>query len=98
VCNPCGVQLFFRGKAGISRLRKLLSEHERVPGGPTAIAGPAITLFNRLEHLRAQKNELQQRRPLIFTDDDLEHTISAVEREIAHVQTALARVSRPSTS
>jgi hypothetical protein len=93
VCNTCGVQIFFRGKNGISRLRKLLEEHDRIVGGPTAIATPAIALFNRVEQLRAQKSELKQRRPLIFPDEALEHTISAVDLEIARLQVALERMS-----
>ena len=93
VCNPCGVQIFFRGKDGISRLRRMLEEHDRIIGSVPAVATPAIAAFNRLEQLRAQKNELQQRRPLIFTDEDLENTISAVDREIARLQTELGRIS-----
>ncbi len=98
ICNPCGVQIFFRGKDGISRLRRLLDEHTRILGSVPAVATPAIAAFNRLEQLRAQKNELHERRPLIFTDEDLENTISAVDREIARMQAELARLSGDSKS
>jgi hypothetical protein len=93
VCNACGVQIFFRGKNGISRLRELLETHDRLLGDSAAIATPAIAVFNRLEQLRAHKSELQQRRPLLFADDDLEHTIAAVDLDISRLQTALAQMS-----
>jgi predicted RNA-binding Zn-ribbon protein involved in translation (DUF1610 family) len=93
VCDSCGVQLFFRGKNGITRLRRLLEAHDRLVGGPTPIVTPAIFVFDRLEQLRVQKTELLRRRPLIFTDDDLEHTIEAVEREMARLQSVLAQMA-----
>jgi DNA-directed RNA polymerase subunit RPC12/RpoP len=93
VCNTCGVQVFFRGKVGISRLSKLLDEHERLIGSPITVAAPAIAAFDRLEQLRAHKNELERRRPLIFSDNDLEHTILAVDREIARLQLVLEQMS-----
>ena len=31
LCNDCGIQLFFRGKAGIKRLHNLLQSAEPVP-------------------------------------------------------------------
>lgn len=94
VCNSCGLQIFFRGKNGISRLRSLLNEGERLVAGPTATAAAAVTVFNRLEQLRAQKDELEERRGLIFVDDDLEHAIAAVAHEIARVQGVLDEMSR----
>jgi hypothetical protein len=92
------VQIFFRGKEGISRLQRLLQQHDRLVGRLPAIATPAIAAFNRLEQLRAQKNELQQRRPLILTDADLEHTLSAVDLEISRLQVALEQMSGGSKS
>ena len=62
--------------------------------GPTATAAAAVTVFNRLEQLRAQKDELEERRGLIFVDDDLEHAIAAVAHEIARVQGVLDEMSR----
>src|SRR5262249_14222996 len=93
VCNACGVQIFFRGKSGISRLRRLLQEYDRLVAASTAFAAPAIAVFDQLEALRAQRRELERRRPLIFTNDDLEHTISAVDRDITRLQTLLGQMS-----
>jgi hypothetical protein len=87
------VQIFFRGKSGISRLRRLLREYDRLVAASTAFAAPAIAVFDQLEALRAQRRELERRRPLIFTNEDLEHTISAVDRDIARLQTALGQMS-----
>ena len=62
VCNSCGIQVFFRGQKGISRLRKLLDEHERLtrtnlqshfarenhPLLPSGLIGPARIIPARL--------------------------------------------------
>jgi hypothetical protein len=80
--SDCGLQIFFRGKNAIARLRDLL-DREQSFNGPTT---PAVAAFTRLEQLRAQKNALEHKRGLIFTDDDLERTISAVEKDIERVQ------------
>ena len=58
-----------------------------------APAVPAVIAFNRLEQLRAQKRELEEKRPLIFADRDLEHAISAIDAEIAQAQVALERLA-----
>jgi len=60
---------------------------------PIAPAAPAVIAFNRLEQLRAQKSELEHKRPLIFADEDLEHAISAIDAEIAQAQIALAQLA-----
>lgn len=95
VCQSCGLQIFFRGQKGISRLRKLLDEHKRLIGGP---ATPAIAVFNQLEQLRTQRHELERRRPLIFADADLEHAIAALEHDIERLQQTLLDLSRASKS
>ncbi len=42
VCNLCGIQIFFRGKAGIRRLQKLLESEkpigEEIPAASTAVS------------------------------------------------------------
>ena len=93
VCNGCGIQLFFRGKAGIARLREFLN-HERPAKGPSAAAVASLIAFGRLEQLRAQKEELRAKRPLFSTDKPLENAIAAVEHEMAHVQRRLEALSR----
>jgi DNA-directed RNA polymerase subunit RPC12/RpoP len=98
VCNTCGVQIFFRGKTGIARLRRMLEEHDRFVGILATIATPAIAAFNRLEQLRAQKSELEERRSFFSTDDDLEHTIAAVDIEIVRWQIVLEQLSSGSKS
>ena len=95
VCQSCGVQIFFRGARGISRLRKLLDEHKRLIGGP---ATPAVAAFNQLEQLRTEKSELERRRPLIFSDADLENAIAAIERDTVRVRAILSDLSAESKS
>jgi hypothetical protein len=43
--------------------------------------------------LRAQKNEFEQKRPLMFADKDLENAISAIDAEIAQAQIALTQLA-----
>jgi predicted RNA-binding Zn-ribbon protein involved in translation (DUF1610 family) len=98
VCDSCGLQVFFRGKTGIARLRRWLAESGRLAAGPAAHAAAAVTVFNRLEHLRAQKRELEQRRGLLFTDEDLEHAIAAVNHDIERLRRVLDEMSDGSKS
>ena len=92
VCNSCGIQIFFRGKTAISRLKELGSAGKS-PAGSVFGANTATSAFARLEQLRAQKKQLEQKRPLIFADRDLENAISAADKEIAEAQTALAQLA-----
>ena len=66
--------------------------------GPATHAAAAVTVFRRLEHCTAQKRELEERRRLLFTDADLEHTITAVNREIERLRRVLDGLSDGSKS
>ena len=92
VCNSCGIQIFFRGKIGISKLREL-AVAGRAPAGAVFGGNTATLAFAQLEQLRAQKKQLEQKRPLIFSDRDLENAIAALEKEIAGVQSAIGRLA-----
>jgi hypothetical protein len=98
VRDTCGLQVFFRGKTGIARLRRWLAESDRLAAGPAAHTPAAVTVFHRLEHLRAQKRELEQRRGLLFTDEDLEHAIEAVNHDIERLRRVLDEMSDGSKS
>ena len=93
VCNSCGIQIFFRGKIGISRLKELAAAG-KVPSGAVFGGNAASLAFARLEQLRAQKKQLEQKRPLIFADRDLENAITALDREIAEVQLEIDRLAK----
>ncbi len=87
-CDACGIQLFFRGKDGIKRLRDIV-ESEVLIGGKDSGVSDAITLYNRLEQLKAQKTELESKQGFIFTDADLDRAIAVVETEIGKVREEL---------
>jgi DNA-directed RNA polymerase subunit RPC12/RpoP len=90
VCNDCGIQLFMRGKKGISRLRTFVREGVLVSSRGES-AGHATTLLNRLEQLEIQKRKLTLKSALVlFTDPDVEHAIEIVDAEIKKVQGELA--------
>ncbi len=93
VCNACGVQIFFRGRQGISRLRAILEEDKSLSVGHSAAATPALAVFTRLEELRGHNKALQDRRPLIFADEDLDNAIAAITMEIDHLRALLAEMS-----
>src|SRR5260221_2057591 len=69
-CDSCGLQLFFRGKTGIQKLKALLSKHVLTAG-----TSRATILCNRLQQLKQQKHRLEANQGLIFRDPDLDRTI-----------------------
>ena len=56
MCLDCGIQIFFRGQAGIKRLHRMIRSEEAVAA---EFNGPAraISLFNRLQGLKTAKKE-----------------------------------------
>jgi hypothetical protein len=93
VCIDCGIQIFFRGKTGISRLNKIL-ENEILIAGNDSNASIATVLFNRIQHLKHQKADLEVNQGLIIRDPDLKNAIRAVDNEIERVQGELEKLSR----
>jgi len=93
ICNTCGVQLFFRGKKGIARLDDL-AEREKAVMAAQISTSTALATFEMLERLRAQRKTLEDRRPLIFADKNLENAILAIDREIARVEIHLDALAR----
>ena len=55
MCLDCGIQIFFRGQAGIARLRKMIAWQEAVAGWIQR-SGWAVSLYNRLQELKRQKS------------------------------------------
>lgn len=92
VCDSCGIQLFFRGKQGIRRLQEIIASKALITNeGANLIL--AVALYNRIQQLRTQKRELEQKQGLIFRDPDLENTILAVDKEIERVQGELDKLA-----
>jgi predicted RNA-binding Zn-ribbon protein involved in translation (DUF1610 family) len=91
-CNDCGIQLFVRGKMGIARLRKLARDGILISSSGGG-ASYGIALFNRLEQLKLQRQELVFKRPLIFADSNVENAIELVDAEIKTVQVELAVIA-----
>jgi hypothetical protein len=85
--------MFFRGKTGISRLNKII-ENELLIAGKDSNAHIATVLFNRIQHLKRQKTDLEVKHGVIIRDPDLKNAIRAVEIEIARVQRELEKLGR----
>lgn len=80
-CDECGIQMFFRGAAGIRRLRRLLDDSSLTSG-----ASRATLFYNRLQQLKEQKQKLEEQQGFVFADPDLERAIEKLEIEIALVR------------
>ena len=93
-CLSCMLQIFFRGKVAIDRLRKLIGSGILV-SGDNSPSDMALTLYNRIQMLHLQVGQLKAKRSLLFSNEDLENVISAFENEIAHLQDNLKTIVHP---
>ena len=89
-CNGCGIQMFFRGKAGIRRLQALLERQEPMTED-SRNSSLAVTLYNRLAQLKEQCEELEHQQGMIFRDKDLDAAIGAIHREIEQTKIQLKK-------
>ena len=87
-CLECGIQIFFRGGAGIARLLEMIRSEEAVV---LEFSGPAraISLYRRLQHLKRQKDTLEEKQGIVFRDSDRDKVIEALEAEIKRVRKEL---------
>ena len=93
MCMDCGIQIFFRGQAGIKRLHKIIRAEEAVAA---EFNGPAraVSLYNRLQGLKLQRDRLQEKQGFVFRDSDTDKLIEALDAEIEHVRSELGRERR----
>jgi hypothetical protein len=95
VCNDCGVQLFVRGKPGISRLIKIAKDGVLVSGIKES-ASYGINLYNRLQQLKLQKEELKNKQGLFLRDENLTNAISLLDGEIEATELELEKLAKNS--
>ena len=93
ICNSCGIQVFFRGKTGIKRLREIL-EAKILIVSKESETDRALVLYNHIQQLRGRKKILEEKQGLIFCDEALGITIRAVDKEIERVQGELEKLAR----
>lgn len=93
ICNLCGIQIFFRGKAGIRRPKELLEEEKMISARDSS-ASESVSLYNRLEQLKTQRKELENKQGFIFRNPDLDNAISAVEKEIDRIKNELEKIAK----
>jgi len=96
-CLDCGIQTFFRGKAAIQRLTEIVRSKSLITGNGSNTE-LAVLLFNRIQQLRAQKKQLEEKQGLIIPDLDLENAIRTFDKEIKRVQAELAELAAGKTS
>ena len=87
------VQIFVRGTVGISRLRDLASSGILVSGKDEGVSY-GTNLYNRLEQLKLQKEDLERKRGLVFLNKDAVNAISVVDAEIEKVQRELEKLAQ----
>jgi hypothetical protein len=88
-CNSCGIQVFFRGKAGIERLQNLVENRILIAGNET----DSVAVYNRLQQFRLQKSQLEGKQGLISRDEDLQNAIRAIDIEIKRLQGLLEEMA-----
>jgi hypothetical protein len=90
MCLECGIQIFFRGQAGIQRLYELIRSEAAVAA---EFNGPAraIFLYNRLQSLKRQQRQLEDKQGVIFRDSDRDRVIQSLNTEIERVRLELER-------
>lgn len=83
--------MFFRGKTSVRRLQEMLEADEIIEEA----TGPhALSLFNRLEHLKKQRDKLKGKQGLLFRDKDLDLAIDAIEADIENTQSKLKEAKK----
>jgi hypothetical protein len=88
MCLECGIQIFFRGQAGIKRLYEMIRSEEAVAA---EFDGPAraISLYHRLQYLKRQKQHLEDKQGIFFRDPVRDKVIKSLDVEIELVRSEL---------
>ena len=95
-CLSCGIQIFFRGKPGIQRLETIIESGILISGGDS-VTDSAVLLYNRLQLLKTQKLQLEEKRKLFSRDGDLEKLINIFDNEINNIQIKLDAAAKSSS-
>ena len=83
-CNDCGVQVFFRGKEGIRRMREMLG-HGELSGNVRGLA----PLLEYAAFLRGRQREIHREKPLLGKNPNLETEEMLVKTELDRVRSVL---------
>jgi len=88
MCLECGIQIFFRGQAGIQRLYEMIRSEGAVAA---EFNGPAraIFLYNHLQSLKRQRQHLEDKQGIIFRDSDRDKAIASLDIEIERLRSEL---------
>ena len=93
VCNDCGIQLFFRGRVGIKRLQIMLQSVDPVLEDYSATTA-VVALYNRLEELRKQRDELEAKQGIIFRNQTLDDAIATLGGEIQRIESTIRKARK----
>jgi DNA-directed RNA polymerase subunit RPC12/RpoP len=91
-CNDCGLQVFIRGKSGIARLTQLLAKN-KILSSASGAASTSLALFNQLESLRKQKQDLEEKQGVFFKDQAIADALSVVNKEIIRTEKQLQKMA-----
>jgi hypothetical protein len=93
VCSACGIQLFFRAQTGIRRLQELVRTEKPI-SQEFSQSCAAISIYNRLEQLKKQREELEQKQGIFFRDRALDNAILALDAEVARLEAELEQTRK----
>jgi hypothetical protein len=94
-CMVCGIQTFFRGKAGIKRLTEIVNSEAFLLGNGLK-SESATVLYNRILQLREEKKTLEDKKGFFLHDTALENALQILDGDICHLQNELTKQAEQS--
>ena len=94
-CLVCGIQTFFRGKAGIKRLTELVNSRAFLLGNAFKSESPAA-IYNRILQLREEKKTLEDKKGFFLRDTALEDALQSLDGDICRLQNELTKQAEQS--
>lgn len=93
ICNPCGIQIFFRGKTGISRLRAFVDRAQSV-AAPIAPAAGVRLLANYRSESRRPGRPCSVRKTLAIRASESPIYRGQIERRFGVRKTSVSRTRK----
>jgi len=98
VCDPCGVQIFIRGRRGIELFRKIQDSFKNELVVPETNHGAAvISLLTRLSELRTKKKEIEDGMNFLEAlcpDDTQKSAIRVLDSEIQTLEAEIQNLDK----
>jgi predicted RNA-binding Zn-ribbon protein involved in translation (DUF1610 family) len=96
ICDPCGLQVFVRCKAGIRELNRLIRRMESKSSNSSEILNSSfevISLTSRIAQLRAKLKHIEDNELMWGTDTESEIATKAIKAQMREIESELKRIS-----